>query len=185
MNWRVFQPWRLWLGVAALVWVADGMHPRGASAQNGTRIRDHLYAVQLLASDEAWAVGSFGAIYHTNDRGKQWVKQDGGVIEPLYGVRFVDSKEGWIAGKSGLILHTTDGGSRWEKQASGTTHHLFNLTFLDNQRGIAVGDYGSVLQTADGGKTWQDRSPGEDVFLYAVQMHPSGKDWLAGERGTI
>ena len=94
MNWRVFQPWRLWVGVAVLVWGVGGMHPEDVRAQDSVRIRDHLYAVHLLTADEAWAVGSFGAIYHTKDRGKQWEKQDGGVIEPLYGVRFVDSKEG-------------------------------------------------------------------------------------------
>src|SRR5437868_10615474 len=100
MNWTVCQPWRLWVGVAALIWGVSGVHPGAAGAQEGERIRDHLYAVHLLASDEAWAVGSFGAIYHSKDRGKQWEKQDGGVIEPLYGVRFVDNKEGWISGKS-------------------------------------------------------------------------------------
>ena len=119
MNWTVFQPWRLWVGVAALVGVVGGVLPGAARAQDGERIRDHLYAVHLLASDAAWAVGSFGAIYHSKDRGKQWEKQNGGVVEPLYGVRFVDDKEGWISGKSGLILHTNNGGSKWEKQVSG------------------------------------------------------------------
>lgn len=172
------------LGVALAVALLGGF-PRALSAQPADRIRDHIYATFLLNTEKAWAVGSFGSIYHGADGGRQWQKQDSGYSDPLYGVSFVSEQEGWISGKSGLILHTTDGGNTWQRQTTGTTHHLFNLAFVDNQRGVAVGDYGIVLQTTDGGQSWTDRSLGEDVFLYGVSMHPSGKVWVAGEMGVI
>ena len=162
---------------AALAVALLGGSPRAVSAQTVDRMRDHIYATFLLNTEKAWAVGSFGSIYHSADGGRQWERQDSGYIDPLYGVSFVSEQEGWISGKSGLILHTTDGGNTWQRQTTGTTHHLFNLAFVDAQRGIAVGDYGIVLQTTDGGQSWTDRSLGEDVFLYGVSMHPSGKVW--------
>src|SRR5262245_42226136 len=106
MDRTMFRPW-FWVWSMAFVWAVVSLYPGGASAQDGSRIRDHLYAVYMLNADEAWAVGSFGALYHTKNHGQQWEKQDSKVIEPLYGVRFVDANEGWVAGKSGLILHTT------------------------------------------------------------------------------
>jgi photosystem II stability/assembly factor-like uncharacterized protein len=190
MKSRNFLSQCLWIGVVAgLLGIIDGQWEKVA-AQEQIRIRDHFYAAHLFSADEGWAVGSFGAIYHTKDGGKSWEKQDSKVFEPLYGVRFVSATEGWVSGKSGLILHTTDGGKNWEKQLSGTTNHLFNLAFLDNQHGIAVGDFGSIIHTSDGGKTWNDvfkdtPEKKEDVFLYAVVMHESGKAWIAGERGTL
>src|SRR5262245_41996969 len=131
MRGRTLRPKRFFVGVALLTGVLAG-HMEHATAQEAVRIRDHLYAAHLVSADEGWTVGSFGAIYHTKDRGKTWERQDSKVFEPLYGVRFPSPKEGWISGKSGLVLHTTDGGATWEKQVSGTTNHLFNLDFLDN-----------------------------------------------------
>src|SRR6185436_9578190 len=120
-----FFPLRHWVGILiGIVGIFAG-HRGEAVAQEQTRIRDHFYATHLISADEGWTVGSFGAIYHTKDRGKTWEKQDSKVFEPLYGVRFVSPTEGWVSGKSGLILHTTDGGKTWEKQDSGTPNHLF------------------------------------------------------------
>lgn len=98
------------LGVALAVALLGGF-PQALSAQKVGRIRDHLYATFLLDTEKAWAVGSFGSIYHSADGGRQWQKQYSGYIDPLYGVSFVSEQEGWISGKSGLILHTTDGGN--------------------------------------------------------------------------
>src|SRR2546428_14087250 len=104
MNRKAFERWRLWLGAAVLVWAVGGADPEGARAEAASRIRDHLYAAYLLSPDEAWVVGSFGAIYHTKDGGKQGEKRDGGVIEPLNAGRLVWRDEGESSGNVGWAL---------------------------------------------------------------------------------
>src|SRR5262245_6750555 len=120
MNRKVFEPLRLWLGAVVLAWAVWGRPPGDAFAQEeNIRIRDHLYAARRRRADEGWTVGSFGAMYHTDDRGKKREKQDSGVSEALYGVVFIDGKEGWVSGKTGVVLHTIGGGAKWEKQTTG------------------------------------------------------------------
>lgn len=177
------QSWWFWIGVwlILLSWLRLG----DAYAEVVDRIRDDLYAAHFITAEEGWVVGSNGGIYYTTDRGKTWEKQFSDTTEALYAVRFfADGKAGWISGKSGLLLRTTDGGQKWLPAFSDTWHHLFSLDFVDPQHGVVVGDRGTILLTRNGGKTWQDRSV-EDVVLYGVKLHSSGRGRIVGERGTV
>src|SRR5437867_5116986 len=87
----------------------------------GALVKDNLYGVKALSATEAWAVGNFGAIYHTADAGKTWDSRDGGTRDPLFAIDFAPGAgegpgEGWIVGKASLILHTADGGKTWKPQ---------------------------------------------------------------------
>jgi photosystem II stability/assembly factor-like uncharacterized protein len=39
--------------------------------------------------------------------------------------------------------------------------------------------------TTNGGKTWRNRSSADDVVLYGVKLHDSGRGWAAGEKGAV
>lgn len=133
------QPWLVGVVVivtlVVLVTFATGS-PTPTSAESAASLRDDLHAVFLLNTNIAWAVGSFGAIFHTQDGGKEWHKHDSQQIEPLYGVSFVTKHTGWICGKSGVILHTPKG-TTWGQQVSGTT-------------GMITGSNGLMLTIRDG-----------------------------------
>src|SRR5262245_14958180 len=86
-----------------------------APVANGAKVKDHLYGVKALGTSEAWAVGNFGAIYHTTDAGKTWAPVDSRTRAPLFSIDMVGT-EGWAVGKGALILHTTDGGATWKEQ---------------------------------------------------------------------
>jgi photosystem II stability/assembly factor-like uncharacterized protein len=150
-------------------------------------VKDNLYAVKALAPNEAWAVGNFGAIYHTADAGRTWESRDSGVKLPLFGVDFADGTNGWAVGKSAVIVHTADGGRVWKRQKSPIPpeKHLFNVEALDAQTVWAVGDWGAITVTHDGGATWEDHSLGEDVVLYAVSFPDPTHGFISGEFGTI
>jgi photosystem II stability/assembly factor-like uncharacterized protein len=150
-----------------------------------SQIVEDLYDTQLLDADGGWAVGAFGAIYHTSDGGRHWRLQHVPTTQDLYSLSFSDERNGWAVGRSGTIIHTTDGGARWTPQQSGTTKHLFKVCFIDSREGWVVGDWGVVLQTVDGGDTWRDRSLREDEVLYAVDFADRHVGWIVGERGSI
>ena len=76
-----------------------------------------LYDIAVIgACEDAWAVGYFGTVLHSDDCGLTWrtVKVDG--KNGFFGVDFADKAIGWIVGEAGVILHTRDGGASWVKQ---------------------------------------------------------------------
>src|SRR5262245_41490239 len=81
-------------------------------------LHDNLYAVKAMGESEAWAVGNFGAIFHTKDAGRTWQARQSGTKNPLFAVDFADADHGWVVGKSALILRTDDGGRSWKTQKS-------------------------------------------------------------------
>lgn len=150
-----------------------------------SQIVEDLYDTQFVDADEGWAVGVFGAVYHTSDGGKHWQQQQTPTTQHLYGVSFSDVRNGWAVGRSGEILNTPDGGVHWTEQQSNTRKHLFKVRFLDPREGWAVGDWGVVVHTTDGGVTWEDRSLGEDQIVYAVDFAGRDNGWMVGEFGAI
>ncbi len=176
-----------------------------APVARGAVLRDNLYGVKSLSPTDAWAVGNFGAIYHTTNGGQSWEVRDSGTKSPLFSVDFVDPEHGWAVGKSAEIVATTDGGKTWKAQKSplGRDKHLFKVAAASPTNVWAVGDWGAIAVTTDGGKTWQDRSLStlkivarerpdrqerlvlEDVVLYDVSWPDPQHGFIAGEFATL
>ena len=168
-------------------------------------LRDHLYGVKALSESDAWAVGNYGAIYHTSNAGKSWEARDSGTKSPLFSVDFADAQHGWAVGKSGEIRATTDGGKTWTRQQSpiDASKHFFKVRAVDARTVWAVGDWGAIAVTTDGGATWEDRSLPklkvlasdradreenlvlEDVVLYDVVWPDAQHGYIAGEFATL
>jgi photosystem II stability/assembly factor-like uncharacterized protein len=157
----------------------------GAGTGGKDAVVDNLYAVKSVSAQEAWVVGAFGVVFHTDDGGVSWQPQASQTSEQLFSVDFVDAKRGWIVGRSGTILHTENGGGSWTRQQSPTDKHLFSVDFADGDTGIAVGDWGAVVVTNDGGKTWREQSLTQDVILNQVQMLDRSRAWVVGEVGAV
>jgi photosystem II stability/assembly factor-like uncharacterized protein len=184
-----------------VVWMALVLAPSAHAAV----LRDHLYGVKALSPNEAWAVGNYGAIYHTNNAGKSWEARDSGTKAPLFSVDFADAQHGWAVGKAGEIRATADGGKTWthEKSPLEASKHLFKVRAVDARTVWAVGDWGAIAVTTDGGATWQDRSLPklkvlasdradrqenlvlEDVVLYDVAWPDAQHGYIAGEFATL
>jgi photosystem II stability/assembly factor-like uncharacterized protein len=159
----------------------------------------------MLSDSEAWAVGNYGAIYHTTNAGQSWDMRDSGTKSPLFSISFADPTHGWAVGKSAEILATTDGGKSWTRQKSPIppSKHLFKVRVAGPGTVWAVGDWGAIAVTTDGGQTWEDRSlptlkvltharPDrrenlvlEDVVLYDVDWPDAQHGVIAGEFATF
>ena len=178
----------------------------GVPVVRAALVRDHLYGVKALSPTESWAVGNFGAIYHSTNGGQSWESRDSGTKTPLFAIDFAaDHEHGWIVGKSAVILATSDGGRTWKAQASPIPpqKHLFKVKAVSATTVWAVGDWGAIAVTTDGGATWQDRSlqtltiraherPDrqenvvlDDVVLYDVSWPDERHGFVAGEFATL
>jgi photosystem II stability/assembly factor-like uncharacterized protein len=184
----------------AVVWAVVSV-----SLTHAAVLRDHLYGVKALSPTEAWAVGNYGAIYHTANGGQSWDPRDSGTKSPLFSIDFGDAQHGWAVGRSSEIRATADGGKTWSAQKSPleSSKHLFKVDAVDARTAWAVGDWGAVVVTTDGGATWQDRSlpklkvlagerPDrqenlvlEDVVLYDVSWPDAQHGYIVGEFATL
>ena len=107
-----------------------------------------LSAVKMLKDTNGffgWAVGSGGAIYHTDD-GRTWQMQSSGVRGDLHGLCFLSRSVGWVVGDAGVILSTVNGGQSWTVESGGTTQNLSGVYFLNAGLGFVVGANGTILK---------------------------------------
>ncbi len=172
----------------------------GGQVVPAAELRQNLFATCFANSEEGWAVGDLGRIFHTTNGARTWTRQDAGTKRPYVAIACAEHGSLWVAGQAGQIAHSADDGRTWHPQASGTQRELLDIAFGSPQRGIAVGDFGTIVRTDDGGATWAKQAfppglklppdvadvvdPG-DVLLYAVAFADADHVWMAGEFGTI
>lgn len=148
----------LWIFSISLTVLCISPHHSHAEQKSISRPAVNLHGTFFLTSEEGWAVGQLGKIFHTTDGGKSWEEQNSKTNLLLTAVDFSDQNRGWVVGERGSILHTKDGGKTWKAQQSGVTYPLFDVDFIDSQNGWVVGNWGTILSTGDGGEHWQERT---------------------------
>lgn len=163
------------MGTLAMLAMVVGLMagPRSGLAQPSPVASSMLTDAQLndvffIDPDRGWAVGDRGAIWHTEDGGRNWRLQDAPVACGLSSVWFIDDRRGWIVGgwthpythrTTGVVLRTEDGGRRWELVPRLSLPTLRRVKFFDLRHGWAVGDASAlypvgVFRTEDGGLSW-------------------------------
>jgi photosystem II stability/assembly factor-like uncharacterized protein len=141
------------------------------------------------AGNRIVAVGDYGFILYSDDKGQTWRRAATTAPRTLLtAVYFADREHGWAVGHDGLILASADGGTSWKQQryAPDEKKPLLGVWFKNPQQGIAVGAYALYLETADGGATWTPRQIiQEDNHLNAITAFGDGKLAIAAEAGML
>ena len=153
--------------------------------------------VYFLNSQQAWAAGGAGSIYHTEDGGKTWKRQLGEQQRNNFReVLFYDDNTGWIADDNGTLLETQDAGKTW-KQLRQARQRLIGIHFasLDPKWGWTMQRNGTLLYTTDG-NTWTsgdtperpplfEDDPPETFMLNDVAFGKFSEGWAVGRYGDI
>lgn len=158
-----------------------------------------LTALYFVDDQQGWAVGHDGAILHSEDAGRSWVRQlDGRTISQLM-VAWAEAQvarleEASAAAPDDEALATALENASFaldDAQAgadSGPSRPLLDVWFRDAQEGWAVGAYGMIVHTRDGGASW-DFLPGLDnperLHLNTVLGLADGSLLVAGEGGRL
>lgn len=152
-----------------------------------------LNAVYALSISEVWAVGNWGVILRSTDRGVTW----GFTLNPPYGnfwdVSFrtnlswgdlTPQLDGWIVGDRGVLLKSDSAG--WHENPSPTDKTLYGICMVSKYDGWAVGEAGTVIRTRDGIK-WELEPPITTRHLRGVHFNFTGfyNGWVVGDEGTI
>ena len=161
---------------------------------NDARLAD----VCFVDSQFGWAVGDRGAVWHTEDGGRQWQLQPCGANCPLDSVCFLSRKIGYVAGGSaqpyshtgaGVLLATRDGGKTWSGNSSLMLPELKRILFADPQHGWAIGFHSAlyrsgVFATDDGGRNWRPVFGSGDAVWLTGDFLGSSVGALAGSYGA-
>lgn len=158
---------------------------QGWCMQNPLPTRYQLNAIDMLDTNNGWAVGLNGTIVRTSDAGVTWLNQYTGTSSALNSLKAVDTNTAWVVGDNGVVLKTTNAGSTWAPQSSGASVSLRSLSAIDANTAWAVGEQGVVIKTTDGGATWQKLSSGVQDSLTAVYAVDANNVWAVGVAGTI
>lgn len=188
--------------VAGLCAVALSFGP--AAAQDEAAAEETEYAVpsdlaaeSLLldttyAGDRLVAVGEFGHIVLSDDRGVTWHQAETVPTQAtLTGVTFVGDKIGFAVGHDATVLRTSDAGETWELVYNDTESEMAFMTvyFENEKRGFAMGAFSFMVETTDGGNTWEERSLSDglldDYHLNKLFAANNGDLYIAAEFGVV
>ena len=125
------------------------------------------------AGDRLVAVGEFGHVALSDDKGKTWRQAKAVPTQAtLTSVTFVDAQHGWAAGHDMTILATTDGGETWTVQYSRDAAEKAGV-FLPlrgapeaaptEAGGAAAPAEGAAPEAADGAAVAGDQPSDDDV----------------------
>ena len=141
-----------------------------------------LFRVRI-ADGAAWAVGEFGALLRSTDRGETWSRMLPEKDRAWNDIAFVGDA-GWLVGEFGALMKTADGGTTWEAVETPNEVSLMSVAFRDAEHGVAVGLAGTLLTTVDGGASWLQVPAFTREHLYTVMWDESR--WLAvGDKGVM
>ena len=154
------------------------------------------YAAQKLLTAAAdlgeriVAVGQFGHIVLSDDRGLTWRQARSVPTQALLtDVYFADSQNGFAVGHDSVILRTADSGETWDLKYSDTEAEvpLFSVIMVDSRNGTAVGAFSTSLTTRDGGESWEISSviPDPPPPLEGLEYEPHLNGLFVGPRGNL
>lgn len=184
-------PWlRSWLNsqllrIIAVLMCVEAVFLSLPNAGNSRQPLDDIFGVSFSSSEKAWVCGRWGAVFHSNDGGATWNRQDSGTDLTLSALCFVDDNQGWAVGDEGTIVHTSDGGKTWRHQKSPVPYFLLDVHFADKESGWIVTERTTILNTSDGGTTWEVQFEDQDYILKAVSFCDASHGWAVGEYGFI
>jgi len=187
--------------VAGLCAVALSFGPAAAQeeAESGAEyaVPSDLAAESLLldttyAGDRLVAVGEFGHVVLSDDRGVTWHQaKEVPTQATLTGVTFIGDKTGFAVGHDATVLRTTDAGETWKLVYNDTESEMAFMTvyFENEKRGFAMGAFSFMVETNDGGDTWEERSLSDgvldDYHLNKLFSDKDGDLFIAAEFGVV
>jgi photosystem II stability/assembly factor-like uncharacterized protein len=143
-----------------------------------------IRCIEFIGS-EGYVVGNSGVIYHTEDGGNTWERQNSGTAYGLMKSSFVSPDTGWVAGTAGTLLKTTNGGSDWTHVDIGFGASLYGVEFLDANLGWICGAGGIIEKSTDGGLNWTRQWNGPPLIIWDIEFADPLNGWAVGSSGSI
>lgn len=180
-----------WTIVGTLLWAGIFVKPVAVIEEvvpPVINVRDNIFGLSYVKDDTYLAVGNYGKLLISTDKGRTWKEQNSPTEAHLQDVATWDENHSVAVGNGGVTLITEDGGNTWvevESPKSDTANKLLRVHDYPNGEAWAVGEMGMILQSKDYGKTWTQMREEEDVFMNDIYRADENTLYIAGEFGLI
>lgn len=138
-----------------------------------------LLSLALAGTNEGWAVGYSGALWHFN--GQTWKQESSPTEQTLRAVVALSAYEAWAVGFGGVILHYT--GQNWQSITSPVTANLRSIDVQASGDGWIAGADGTLLHYQH--KRWVQVASPTTAQLNRVSMLSSTEGWAVGVHNTL
>lgn len=136
-----------------------------------------------IFGNTAWAVGEFGGVFRSDDKGATFTRVLPEKDSALNAVSF-QGQTGFLVGEFGSMLKSIDGGASWAEVPSENKVSLMAIAFRSDTEGVAVGLAGTLMTTTDGGVTWNLVPDLTREHLFDVQWDENR--WVVvGDKGVM
>jgi hypothetical protein len=137
-----------------------------------------IHAITFVDSNDGWAAGASGAIYHYSNG--QWEQSPNDMQYDLFGIAFRSPTDGWAVGDHGTFIHYD--GTGWQHIDHFTHETIYGIA-LTADDGWAVGTEGTQIHLVNG--KWIEIAAPINTDNHAVAIAPDGDTWIAGSHGAV
>lgn len=139
-----------------------------------------LNSVFMIGTDDGWAVGIGGLIYHYSGGGWTLFAVVGVTLNSVF---MLSSSEGWAVGNGGVIYHYTSGTWAGPISPAATSTDLRSIFMVGQSDGWAVGAAGTVLHYSGG--FWTKIPMSSTTQNVNSVSFAQGVGWAAGDLGVM
>ena len=140
-------------------------------------VNNNLNAVDMLSTDEAWAVG-IGTILHYTD--SEWITVTVPTTNRINDISMISPTNGWAVGEQGMILKWD--GISWQINSIGSFPDLTSIKMVGSS-GWIVGEEGKILRWD--GMIWSPQTSPTTSNLNDVELYAADEGWAVGNQGTV
>jgi photosystem II stability/assembly factor-like uncharacterized protein len=144
-----------------------------------------------FAGNRGYAVGDFGTVMRSDDRGESWTGVTTATTASLHLVDAI-SPDTIVVGGGCVVQRSDDAGRSftplpWRPTGAGCPVRLRSLAFPSSEVGYLVLSDGTVVRTRDGGTTWVRRTavPGTPATQRGTATHPTDVQFPTTDIGVV
>ncbi len=147
-----------------------------------------LLSVTHTSKDVVFAVGAYGTLLSSSDKGITWQLIHNRLDNPdAFHLNFIistDKDKLYIVGENGLGFYSFDAGKTWSSMTMPYSGSLFGIIAKNNQL-VAYGLQGNLMVSLDGGKQWHHKRVSTSASLLGGAFSEKGKVFIVGHGGLI
>ncbi len=149
-----------------------------------------LLGIAATSTGKLFAVGAYGTLIMSSDKGATWTLQDDIIENPdrfhLNAVISSSDDKVYIVGESGVGFVSDDQGNSWSSMMMPYSGSIFGISAQDNSPNlIAFGLQGNMMLSNDSGKSWLHKKINSSASFLGGTITQNGRAYMVGHGGII
>lgn len=149
-----------------------------------------LLSVTATTEGHLFAVGAYGTLLISTDKGSNWTLLDNKIENPekfhLNSVITSSDDKIYIVGENGIGFVSDDQGNTWTTMQMPYSGSLFGINAQINSSNlIAFGLQGNIMVSNDSGNLWTHKKVNTSASFLGGTISPDGKAYVVGHGGIV